>query len=340
MLYKELVEVYKKLESTTSKLEKTEILAKFFSQVPSEDLEIAVNLASGFIFPPYSELELGVATQLMIRALAKTCGFSPKEIERKFAETGDLGIVAEELVKRKKQRPIFARELTLDYIYNTFEKIAKASGKGAQEKKLDLIVSLLHFASPEEAKYLTRTILGELRIGVAEGIVRDAIASAFLLKPGSSKEEKERAIEAVDYAYNILCDFGEVAKIAKQKGIKGLREVKIVVGRPVKVMLAEKAKNIEEAMRALGGEVAIEFKYDGMRAQIHKKGDKIWVYTRRLENVTKQFPDLVELARRNLKCDECVVEGEVWAISKETGMPFPFQAVSYTHLTLPTTERV
>ncbi len=321
MLYKDLVELYEKLEATSAKLEKTSILAEFLKRVPEEEIDIVVNFASGYIFPPYSELELGVATQLMIRAISKTTGFSQKEVEDLFAELGDLGLVVERLIQRKKQTSLFTKPLTVEDVHESAIKVATASGEGSQERKLEQISRLLHFASPKEARYIIRTFLGELRIGVAEGIVRDAIAKAFLA-------DVEGGVEAVEYAYNILCDFGEVAKIAKREGVDGLREVKIVVGRPVKVMLAEKAENLEEALKTLGGKVAIEFKYDGMRAQIHKKGDKIWVFTRRLENVTKQFPDLVDLAKKNLKCKECVVEGEVWAISKEDGSPLPFQVLS------------
>jgi DNA ligase-1 len=213
-------------------------------------------------------------------------------------------------------------------VYETFLKIAQESGEKSQSRKLDLLTSLLHFASPKEARYIVRTVIGELRTGVAEGIIRDAIAKGFLIKPEMNKEEREKIIDLVDNAYNILCDFGEVAEIAEDEGINGLKKVKIIVGRPIKVMLAEKAKNIEDAMKTLGGKVAIEIKYDGMRAQIHKKDNKVWVYTRRLENVTKQFPDLVKYAKENLKCNDCVVEGEVWAVSKKDFSPLPFQVLS------------
>jgi len=328
MLYKELVDVYEQLEQTSSKLKKTDILARFFSTVPKDEIKILVNLACGNVFPPYSELELGVATQLMIRAIARATGFDTKEIEREFARIGDLGLVAERCIKSKKQVSLFTKPLTTQTVYDTCEKIARETGEKSQARKLDLLTSLLHFASPKEARYIVRTVIGELRTGVAEGIVRDALVECFLTKPEMSKEERERATEIVENAYNILCDFGEVAEIAMERGIEGLKHVKIKVGRPIKVMLAEKAKNIEDAMKTLGGRVAIEIKYDGMRAQIHKSGDKIWIYTRRLEHVTKQFPDLVEYARKNLKCKECVVEGEVWAVSKKDFSPLPFQVLS------------
>jgi len=192
---------------------------------------------------------------------------------------------------------------------------------------LNIIAELLASAEPKEARYIVRTILEELRIGVAEGIIRDAIVEAFLYKKGMSKEEKEEMKEAVEYAWNILSDFGEVARIAKEKGLEGLKKVKPVLGKPIQVMLGLKAESIEEVVKAYPN-IAAEWKYDGMRAQCHKKGDKIWIFTRRLENVTKQFPDLVELCRECLKPKECIVEGEALAINPKTGTPLPFQVLS------------
>jgi DNA ligase-1 len=212
-------------------------------------------------------------------------------------------------------------------VFDNLQKLALITGVGSQERKLNLIAELLVSARPKEARYIVRTVLGELRIGVAEGIIRDAIVNTFLFKKGMSKEEKAKLTEAVDYAWNVLSDFGEIAKIAKEKGLEGLKKVKIQLGRPTQIMLAEKAENIEEVIKDFG-KVAVEFKYDGMRAAIHKQNNKIWIFTRRLEDVTKQFPDLVELARKNLKARECIVEGEVWGIDKKTGSPIPFQNLS------------
>jgi DNA ligase-1 len=167
--------------------------------------------------------------------------------------------------------------------------------------------------------------LGELRVGVAEGLIRDAIVEAFLIKEGEKK--KEEMTELVDYAWNILSDFGEVAKIAREKGAEGLKNVKIQVGRPIQVMLGLAAPSIEEVVKKFGKIVA-QYKYDGARCQIHKKGDKIWIFTRRLENVTQQFPDIVELSKEGLKAEECIVEGEAIGIDKKTGYPLPFQVLS------------
>jgi DNA ligase-1 len=171
-------------------------------------------------------------------------------------------------------------------------------------------------SEPIEAKYIIRTVLEELRMGVAEGIIRDAIALAFV-----------KDVEAVDYAWNILSDFGEVARIAKESGREGLYNVKPILGRPIQVMLGVKAESIEDVVRR-HGKVIVEIKYDGLRLQIHKKGKDVWLFTRRLEDVTKQFPDVVEVIRKNIKAEECIIEGEAWPIDLNTKLPMPFQKLS------------
>jgi DNA ligase-1 len=180
------------------------------------------------------------------------------------------------------------------------------------------------FAEPKEVVYLVRTILGELRIGVAEGIIRDAIVKAFL---PHTENEIEKSIEMVEYAWSILSDLSEVARIAKEKGLDGLKKVKIEFGRPFRVMLGEKAESIKEVVDRYG-KIAAEYKYDGMRTIIQKKGNKVFIFTRRQEDVTKQFPDVAELAVKCLKPEECVVEGETLAIDPRSGKPLPFQVLS------------
>jgi len=293
MKYSELVEVYEKLEKTSSKLAKTDILAELFRKTPDEDLDKVVLLVQGIVFPKYMGYDLGVALQMMIKGIARASGFSQEKVEEMFKKTGDLGLVAEECVKSKKQASLFRKELTVEGVFKNLQKLAFLTGEGSQDKKLNLIAELLTFSKPSEAKYIVRTILGDLRVGVAEGIIRDAIAKAFL-------PEGEESIEVLDYALNIYPNYGEVALIAKEKGLKGLKQVKLKLGEPIQVMLGEKAESIKEVVDEFG-KVAAEYKYDGMRAQIHKDGDKIWVYTRRLENVTKQFPDVVDICKKHLK---------------------------------------
>lgn len=327
MDYSVLAEAYERLEEVSSKLKKTDILANLLSEAPAEQLPKVVLLAQGIVYQKYLQLELGIASQMMIRAISKGTGFKPREVEEKFKSTGDLGLSAEQCIDSRKQTVLLKKKLTVDFVFSNLQKLATMTGEGSQEKKLNLIAELLASAHPKEARYVVRTILGELRIGVAEGIIRDAVVNAFLFREGMSKEEKAKAIEAVDYAWNIVSDFGEIARIAKEKGIDGLKKVKLQIGRPIQVMLGEKAESIEEVVKDFG-KIAAEYKYDGMRAEIMKREDQIWIFTRRLEDVTKQFPDLVELCKKGLKAKECIVEGEVLGIDKKTGFPLPFQVLS------------
>ncbi len=327
MDYSILVKAYKELESVSAKLKKTEILARLFSQTPSEELNKVILLAQGLVYPKYTGLELGIASQMMIKAISKATGFKPEIIEGKFKKTGDLGFAAEECIKSKKQVTLFTKKLTVDFVFKNLQQLALVAGKGSQEKKLKIIAELLASAKPEEARYIVRTILQELRIGVAEGIIRDAIVNAFLFKEGMSKEEKEKMIEAVEYAWNIVSDFGEVARIAKEKGVEGLKKVNVKLGRPIQVMLGEKAESIKEVLDEFK-KIAAEYKYDGARVQCQKQGDKIWLFTRREEEVTKQFPDLVKYLKESLKAKDCIVEGEALAINPKTGLPLPFQVLS------------
>jgi DNA ligase-1 len=316
MLYKDLCLIYEKLEKISSKIGKVEILANLFRKAELEELRHVVLLSTGTIFLPFENREIGIAHKLAMRAISKASGFDIKEIEDLHVKFGDLGKVAEFCIKNRKQKIFFKKQLTVKEVYEKLREIGLYEGEGSQEKKIITLTSLLNFSEPIEAKYIIRTVLEELRIGVAEGIIRDAISLAFV-----------RDVEAVDYAWNILSDFGEVARIAKEKGKEGLYEVKPVLGRPIQVMLGVKAESIEEVVRR-HGKVIVEIKYDGLRLQIHKKQNNVWLFTRRLEDVTKQFPDIVEVIRKNIKAEECIIEGEAWPIDLKTKLPMPFQKLS------------
>lgn len=316
MDYRLLAEVYEDLESTTKKLKKTEIIAKYIKKVPAKLLPKVVLLLTGKVFPPWSEEVTGVAQQLMIKAIAKATGVSEKDIVKKFTAIGDLGQTAEQLIKGKKQRTLVSKKLSIADVFDTLQKVGRQTGKGSQERKLDLIAGLLSHASSKEARYIVRTVLETLRVGVAEGIVRDAIAQAFKL---SAKD--------VEKAYFLHPDYGEIAAIAKEKGEVGLKKVKIELGMPIKVLLAEKSPDLKTALEAFDSPI-LEFKYDGMRTVLMKKGNKIWIFTRRLENVSNAFPDIIELCKKNIKAKNCIVDGETLGINPKTGRPVPFQLLS------------
>ncbi|MBN2202959.1 MAG: ATP-dependent DNA ligase [Candidatus Aenigmarchaeota archaeon] len=315
MKYSVLAAVYEKLENTPAKLEKSDIIAKLLKETNIDLLPKVVLLLNGRVFPSWSESELGVANQLMIRAIEKSCGISQKEINSVFNKTGDLGLTVKELSGKKKQATLGKKTLTVEKVFENMQLLPKQEGKNSQERKLNLIAELLSQASPLESVYVVRTILGQLRIGVAEGIVRDSIAKAF-----------EVESEDVENAWFLNPDYGEIATIAKTKGKKGLNKVKIKIGRPIKVQLAEKAPSLEEALEAFE-EPVLEYKYDGARMLIHKKGDSVRIFTRRLENITKAFPDIVELCKENILAKDCILDSEGLAID-ENNRPLPFQMIS------------
>ncbi|MFQ6010194.1 MAG: ATP-dependent DNA ligase [Candidatus Aenigmatarchaeota archaeon] len=316
MRYSELADVYEELLGTTKKLEKTEIVAKLLKKTPTDLITKVVLLLNGKVFPSWSEEVIGVANQLMIKAIAKASGKTAAEVTKDFKKTGDLGLTAENLLKKRKQATLKKRILTVDNVFDGIQKISKQTGKGSQERKLSIISHLLVSAKPKEAKYIVRTVLEELRVGVAEGIIRDAIAKAFDVDK-----------KLVEHAWFLKQDYGEVARIAKKAKERGLKKIEIEISKPIAVLLGEKAPTLKDALKKFD-KVAIEVKYDGMRAQIQKKGNKIWVFTRRQENVTNQFPDIVEYAKKGLKAKECIVEGEVLGIDPKTRKPMPFQRLS------------
>jgi len=317
MDYSRLTEVYQKLEKTSSRLEMTSIVADFLAEVPREDLQIILLFLRGRVFPSWSEKELGIGHKMVIKAISIVSGIPENKVEDKIRETGDTGIAAEQLMVKKAQTTLFTERLTVRKVYENLNKLASLTGKGSQDKKISYIAELLSFSQPKESRYLVRTILEELRLGVGEGIVRDAIAQSFQVDP-----------RLVERAYSLSSDLGEVARIAKSEGNDGLKKINLMPGRPMEVMLAQKAKDIQEVLDKFKI-VAFEIKYDGARIQIHKDNSKVHLFTRRLENVTKQFPEIVKSAKENIRGDSAIVEGEMVAIKGlDDRHPRPFQDLS------------
>ncbi|MGB9675327.1 MAG: ATP-dependent DNA ligase [Candidatus Nanoarchaeia archaeon] len=316
MRYALLVDTYERLEATSKKLEKTEIIAELLKKTPLTDLHKVTLLLSGTVFPLWMPQELGVAEQLLIKAIAKTTGSSEHKIIEQFKKTGDLGKVAEYLISSKAQATLIRESLTVTKVFENLKEIALQTGPGSQDRKLMLISELLSSAEPKEACYICRTILGQLRVGVAEGILRDAIAQAFKVPP-----------EKVETAWNFLPDYGEIARIAAEKGEKGLEKIELQLGRPCAVLLAEKAPDLKTALESFEHPL-LQYKYDGMRSLIHVKGNKVWLFTRRLEDVTSAFPEIVEYAKKGLRAKEIIVDGETLGIDPKTKKPIPFQLLS------------
>ena len=313
MKYQELVNVYSALEETTKRLEKTEIIVDFIKDLDEETLEQVGLLILGTIFPAWSDEEIGIGTKLVTKAVADATGTTVDKVEDAVREEGDIGLACVKLFSNKSQTTFFSKPLTISFVFDNLRKLSTISGPRSTNRKIDIILELLSVASATEAKYLTRTILEELRIGVGEGIVRDAIAQAFNI----DKSIVERAVMLTN-------DLGLVSRVAKTEGSKGLEKLNLTPGTPVKPMLAQLAPPLPEILEEMG--IALcETKYDGIRLQIHRNGDEITIFTRRLENITHALPEIVELMDEHLPHDDYIVEGEV--IATRDGKPLSFQNI-------------
>ncbi len=318
MRYAALVDAYEKLEATTKRLEMTDVLVALFREVPKAELERAVYLTQGRVFPDYAGIELGLAEKLAIRAIAQATGDRDEDIEKAWKASGDLGLVAEERLRGKKQTSLTSEPLTLAKVYENLKEIATTSGSGSQEKKLRLLAELLTDAEPREARYLVRIVVGKMRLGVADMTIVDALAATF-----ATKEDRDR----VERAYNVSSDLGEVARVLAEDGLPGVDGIHLRLFRPIRSMLAERLPTLQEIMERLG-ECALEYKYDGLRCQAHISGDTIQLFSRELENITGQFPEIVEGLRTAVRAREAIVEGEAVPVDANTGEFLPFQEVS------------
>ncbi len=350
-------------------------------------------LLQGKVFPTYDQTKIGVSSKLVAKSLNIATGINNDKIIKEWKKLGGIGLVAEKLVDRKKQSTLFSTNLTIKKVFNNLQKLSTITGIGSQDIKLKLISELLTSAKPSEAKYIVRTITEEMRIGVGEGSLRDAIVWAFfppiekiffyckhcknfspktkhclncnkeldikteydhkklavlrintpkqLEKNNLSKYDLIQApddktarqlynylVEKVQHAIDLTNDLAIVAKLSKEKGITGLRNLPLIPGKPIKVMLFLKAQSLEEAFDRLGRPCAFEYKYDGFRLLIHRNKDEIKLFTRRLENVTKQFPDIVEIVKTNIKSKHYIIDGEVLGIDPKTKKYLPFQKIS------------
>jgi len=403
MQYKELVDVYEKLKSCPRRLDKTYYIAELLKKCSDKELDAVMLLIQGSIFPVWEEKKIGVAARLVLKAINVATGIEQEKIEKEWRKEADLGEAASNLVVKKKQSTLFSKELEVSKVFNNLRKLADLEGAGSVDAKVKLIAELLTSAKPQEAKYIVKTVLEEMRVGIGEGSLRDAIVWAYFpavyhffnfcikchkfvpnnkvcavcgdkldkcdtvrfgnyvesynsnaknklkmlavkevedIKDNAIKsygviicEDEKKAREAYNYlidavqeALDINNDYGETALLAKNKGLSGLSNVKLDAGMPVKVMLYQKSADILDAFEKVGRPAAFEFKYDGFRLQLCRKGKEIKLFTRRLEDVTEQFPDVAEEVKK-IKADNFILDSEVIGID-EKGRYLPFQHIS------------
>jgi len=321
MEFSVIARTFERMEKTKKRLELTDILVELFKNIPQEIVSNAVYLLQGIIRPQFEGVELGIAERLAIKAISKSSGLTIKKIEDDYNKGGDLGETASNMLKQKTQTTFSTETITLEKVYETLFKIANLGGKGSQDLKMKYISSLLNGATPIEAKFVLKILLGTLRLGIAENTVMDALAIAFTGK-------KENRIQ-IENAYNVSSDLGKVSEIVLREGLDGIKKFQISLFNPIRPMLADRVKSEKEAIDKISGEFAAEYKLDGERAQIHKQKNKIILFSRRLENITQYYPDIVDNIGKFLNTNEGIFEAEIVAINENSGEFLPFQELMH-----------
>jgi DNA ligase-1 len=316
-----VAEIFEKMENTTKRIELTNILVELLKKTPKKIIPNAVYLLQGIIRPNFEGVELGIAEKLAIRAISKSAGLPIKKIEDDYRECGDLGLTASNMLKIKTQTTFTTEKITVERVYETLFKIAKLEGKGSQDLKMKYISSLLNDATPLEAKFVLKILLGTLRLGIAENTVMDALAIAFTGK----KENREQ----IENAYNVSSDLGKVSLIVATDGIDEIKKFKISLFSPIRPMLADRVQSEKDVIKKMPEQFAAEYKLDGERVQIHKQSDKIILFSRRLENITQYYPDIVENIGKSLNVNEGIFEAEIVPINENTGDFLPFQELMH-----------
>ncbi|MCF7862007.1 ATP-dependent DNA ligase [Candidatus Woesearchaeota archaeon] len=399
MNYSKFAALLNDLENSSKRIEKTARISHFLRKEPADIAEIIL-LMLGRVYPVWHEQKMGVSTSTMIKAMSSSYGKSVNTIVALATKQGDLGLTAQSLAKTKTQSTLFDEKLSIKKVFDTLKKIPCLEGKGTVNSKTKLIASLLAHADPIESKYLVRIVLEDLRIGVGIGVIRDAIAWAFLPKvigivedstdlenksdPKSGSDNSNKSdndakpshdkrpdsdseatvfddfdennpdhiqkvaeskvitsyedsisrkiynhiIDTVRSAFDKTNDLSKVAVIASSKGLNGLLDLNIEIFKPINVMLYPKTGSLEDGFKTVGTPAAIEYKYDGFRMQIHKNNDEIQLYTRRLENVTSQFPEIVGYVKKYIKAKTAILDSEIVGIDHDTNKTLPFQKIS------------
>ncbi len=315
-----IADIFEEMEKTSKRLELTDHLVRLFRSTNLEIIDKVVYLIQGKIRPDYEGIELGVADKMMIKAIALSSGLNPSLIEEFYRESGDIGSAAERALEQRRQLTLFREVIDVERIYETLEKIASLSGEGSQDLKLRYLSNLLNNTTPRESKYILKIVSGKLRLGIADYTILDALAIAF------TESKDNRAI--LEHAYNISSDLGMVAKILAKEGLDGLKRLNVMLFKPIRPMLAERIKTAQEALERTNGICAAEYKLDGERVQIHK-GDRVMLFSRRLENITLHYPDVIDAVNRSIDAHEAILEAEIVAIDQNTGYYLPFQELMH-----------
>ena len=316
-----LAESFYKMEETRKRTELTQFLVDLFEKTPNSVISKIVYLIQGKLRPDFEGIELGIAEKSAMKSISKSSGIAMKKIEEEYRKSGDLGHAASTILEQKTQMTFLVEDITVERVYETLLKIANLEGTRSQDMKMKYISSLLNDATPLEAKYILKILLGSLRLGIAENTVMDALAIAF------SGDKTNRKI--LQHAYNVSSDLGKVAEAISTKGITGVEKFEIVLFNPIRPMLADRVRSEEEAIEKFGSKFAAEYKLDGERVQLHIKGKEVMLFSRSLENISSYYPDIIEKIPENIQAEDIILEAEAVAINENTGGFLPFQELMH-----------
>lgn len=314
LLFSDIAAVFDELEKRSGRLEMTDILAELFKKAEAGEIGRLVYFIQGIVAPPYEDIDLGIGERFAIEAIAAASGYPKSQVEKDYKKSGDLGDTAEELLEKRKQTALMTTEMDVKHVYDAMMRISKASGTGSQEQKIKYLTELLNNASPLEARFLVRFVLGRLRFGVGDPTILDALSVAHA---------GDKALrEPLERAYNVCADMGHVATVF-YKDPKAVEKFRVQPFKPLMPALAERLSTPAEIIKKIG-KCGAEMKYDGFRLQCHKKGNEVKLYSRKLEPMTYMFPDVVE-AIKKLKAEELIFEGEALAYNEKKNKFFSFQ---------------
>lgn len=368
----------------------TDELIDLLSRANGPEREMVIRLTKGELRPGYEGVELGIAEKLLDRALYQVTLMPLDRIEEKRLLLGDVGLMAEDVIRTKKQASLFSEPLTVERVFRNLERISIKEGKDSQDLKLKIIAEMMHDSSPIEARYLARTMCQKLRLGIADMTIIDALAylttdgfeslsdelgalvkherlekdvrdlrsrrtapiydleeltshpskhgldkamaGMVLERVRSLKEKISSNREFLVRLYNVHPDLGHIARKLSEEGIEALSTIKVTPGIPLRSMLGERLRSIKDILEKMGGEAALEYKYDGLRVQAHMvKEDGKWrtkFFSRQLEDITSQFPDVRKALEGAFEGKDCIIEGECVPVDPDTGELLPFQLIS------------
>jgi DNA ligase 1 len=287
--------------ATTKKLEKAAILGAYLQTLSDPDLTRAARYFAGHQFALADARTTNVGGSIISTALSEATGFSPEDLYPRYVRLGDPGELAEEIVK--ESRKTFTPTITLAETESLITRLSETRGI---KNKTALLTAVLHHATPLEAKYLVKLLSGDLRIGLREGLVEDAIARVF-----------GQSLADVAYANMLLGDIGETATRARAADLK---DVSMRLFHPIKFMLATPAADLTDVARTMPEEFLVEDKFDGIRAQAHFQGERVAIYSRTMDEITHRFPELIE-PLSSLPAD-AIIDGEIVPAHGEVILPF------------------